>query len=118
MNIGRRSLWRRENGLVHLEMLKKHYKELEKAYEVCMYFFCSSRKSQRTRWCAKCTPAVSKKTRSMWVWRRKAEGVRGREFVFQSCARLLRVSASFSMSLLYFGSASFHWCSYMVIRWI
>jgi hypothetical protein len=29
-------------------MLKKHYKEFEKAYEVCMHFFCSSRKSQRT----------------------------------------------------------------------
>ncbi|KAJ8589371.1 hypothetical protein M405DRAFT_211162 [Rhizopogon salebrosus TDB-379] len=67
-----------ENGLVHLEMLKKHYKELEKVYEVCMHFFCSSRKLQRTRWRAKCTPAVSKKVRSMWVWRRKAAGIRGR----------------------------------------
>jgi hypothetical protein len=35
MNIGRRSLRRRENVFVHLEM----YKKLEKAYEVCMYFF-------------------------------------------------------------------------------
>jgi hypothetical protein len=27
MNIGRKSFRRGENGLVHLEMLKKHYKE-------------------------------------------------------------------------------------------
>jgi hypothetical protein len=37
---------------------------------------------------------------------------------FSSCARLLRVSASFSRSLPHLGSASFHWCSYMAIRWI
>jgi hypothetical protein len=34
-------LRRKENGIIHLEIPKKHYKELEKAYEVCMHVFCS-----------------------------------------------------------------------------
>jgi hypothetical protein len=56
----------KENGIIHLKIPRKHYEELEKAYEVCMHAFCSCRLAQTLMGFSRKGKQEQRKWRRIW----------------------------------------------------